>query len=148
MVQAMNVCPLCMDNVDFDTVFSHLLDTHPLFMAIVNSMYLPLDDYADASYEEMVNLCDEIGNVEVGVEDIDAVTSVIVTERSQKENPCPICLENMPSECDYVRKINTCNHRFCGKCIEKWLGSHKTCPVCKSAVDQIASTLSSNTINS
>jgi hypothetical protein len=24
-----------------------------------------------------------------------------------------------------------CKHRFCSMCIETWLSSHKTCPVCK-----------------
>ena len=107
---------------------------HIVFMAVFQAFFLfPPSNLIDDNpeYEELVDLCDRLGNVELGVSDIDMVTSSIVTD---KNDICPICLENMPQDgCIAIRKINTCGHRFCGCCIETWLSSHKTCPVCKTA---------------
>jgi hypothetical protein len=124
-------------------------DTHHiLFVAFLQSLYPPLEidqtstnwseilagdtaynyDY-EYDYEDLVNLCDHLGNVELGVGDIDSVTTSIVTD---KKDSCPICLETMPQTgCEYVREIKTCRHRFCSCCIETWLSAHKTCPICK-----------------
>lgn len=126
-------CPVCGVNVAVDLVHTHLLDAHPLFLAIMQTMFLPPPLEAipfEDTYEDLSELCDMIGNVEIGIENIDAVTEVIVCDA---KDTCPICLETCGHNgtCDYIRKINVCEHRFCGACIETWLGRHKTCPVCK-----------------
>lgn len=41
---------------------------------------------------------------------------------------CPICLVEFRST---IVKEMPCKHQFCAKCIEKWLGIHCTCPVCR-----------------
>jgi hypothetical protein len=49
---------------------------------------------------------------------------------------CPICLEPYAAE-DEVRTV-MCIHNFHKKCIDPWLRSNKTCPVCKGdAVQEI-----------
>ena len=139
---------------DIITAFAHHIENdtqHILFVAFLQSLYPPLEvDHASTNwseiqsdtvfnynydydyeyaYEDLVNLCDHLGNVELGVGDIDSVTSSIVTD---KKDSCPICLETMPQTgCEYVREINICKHRFCSCCIETWLSTHKTCPICK-----------------
>ncbi|KAG7592877.1 Zinc finger RING-type [Arabidopsis thaliana x Arabidopsis arenosa] len=45
------------------------------------------------------------------------------------EGECVICLEEWKS--DEMVKEMPCKHRFHGGCIEKWLGFHGSCPVCR-----------------
>ncbi|KAL3849580.1 hypothetical protein ACJIZ3_011462 [Penstemon smallii] len=45
---------------------------------------------------------------------------------------CPICLtEFQDKEC--VKLIPYCGHVFHPKCVDTWLSSHVTCPLCRSA---------------
>ncbi|KAF3333279.1 RING-H2 finger protein ATL39-like protein [Carex littledalei] len=51
---------------------------------------------------------------------------------------CAICL-NILEEGEMVRKLPECKHLFHVECIDKWLNSHATCPLCRSMIsDQIA----------
>lgn len=59
------------------------------------------------------------------IEDMKKV--VISDEDSDKE--CPICLEDWEVGSE-VREM-PCGHKYHGGCIEKWLGVHGTCPVCR-----------------
>ncbi|CAH8390895.1 unnamed protein product [Eruca vesicaria subsp. sativa] len=45
------------------------------------------------------------------------------------EGECVICLEEWKDE-ETVKEM-PCKHRFHGGCIEKWLGLHGSCPVCR-----------------
>ncbi|XP_042494274.1 RING-H2 finger protein ATL2-like [Macadamia integrifolia] len=45
---------------------------------------------------------------------------------------CAVCLNNL-EEGDMARLIPTCKHIFHLQCINMWLSSHSTCPVCRSA---------------
>lgn len=125
---------MCSMEVDESDIQQHLMVYHPLFTAILQALYLPEDTHPfvneDESYEELVELCESMGNVSIGVTDIDDVTSVIIKD-ARGEDACPICLQTMPDECEYIRRIHQCRHEFCGFCIEKWLKDHKQCPVCK-----------------
>uniref|UniRef100_A0A1J3JAD6 RING-type E3 ubiquitin transferase n=1 Tax=Noccaea caerulescens TaxID=107243 RepID=A0A1J3JAD6_NOCCA len=47
-----------------------------------------------------------------------------------REGECVICLEEWKSEETTVKEM-PCKHRFHGGCIEKWLGLHGSCPVCR-----------------
>ena len=43
---------------------------------------------------------------------------------------CSICRENFEGR-DIVRKINSCNHIFHINCLDTWLETHTSCPVCR-----------------
>ncbi|KAL6575789.1 hypothetical protein OROHE_000770 [Orobanche hederae] len=45
---------------------------------------------------------------------------------------CPICLSEF-QERETVKLIPYCGHVFHGKCIDTWLSSHVTCPLCRTA---------------
>ncbi|CAA7036245.1 unnamed protein product [Microthlaspi erraticum] len=47
-----------------------------------------------------------------------------------EEGECVICLEEWKPEETTVKEM-PCKHRFHGGCIEKWLGLHGSCPVCR-----------------
>ena len=121
-------CPVCYAMFQQSELSSHLIENHYLFLVLLRSFYmddmLQTDNDIEDSYEGLSELCDMMGYVAIGT-DIDIETTIIVTDKTET---CPICLEDNTSS---VRKINDCGHRFCAPCIEKWLSSHKTCPICK-----------------
>ncbi|KAF9626368.1 hypothetical protein IFM89_032784 [Coptis chinensis] len=43
---------------------------------------------------------------------------------------CAVCLSEF-QETDTLRLITVCNHAFHPECIDIWLGTHTTCPVCR-----------------
>ncbi|XP_078177320.1 E3 ubiquitin-protein ligase ATL41-like [Carex rostrata] len=50
---------------------------------------------------------------------------------------CAICLCIL-EEGEMVRKLPECKHLFHTECIDKWLNSHATCPLCRTMIkDQI-----------
>ncbi|AQL03766.1 RING-H2 finger protein ATL39 [Zea mays] len=46
---------------------------------------------------------------------------------------CAVCLEGM-KDGEAARRLPTCSHAFHASCIDMWLDSHATCPVCRSHV--------------
>ncbi|KAJ8773742.1 hypothetical protein K2173_006392 [Erythroxylum novogranatense] len=60
---------------------------------------------------------------------IEAIPSVEIGESEAKDGECVICLEEW--ELGGVAKEMPCKHRFHANCIEKWLGIHGSCPVCR-----------------
>jgi hypothetical protein len=41
-------------------------------------------------------------------------------------NQCPICWEPITDH-----KTTECNHTMCTKCLDKWLESNNSCPICR-----------------
>lgn len=59
-----------------------------------------------------------------------AIESMAEVEIGESEiGECVICLEEWGV--GEVVKEMPCKHRFHGNCVEKWLGIHGTCPVCR-----------------
>ncbi|KAG2707153.1 hypothetical protein I3760_05G135200 [Carya illinoinensis] len=50
-------------------------------------------------------------------------------EAGEDGGECAICLDEW--EVGGVAKEMPCKHRFHGNCIERWLGMHGSCPVCR-----------------
>ncbi|KAJ4788904.1 RING/U-box superfamily protein [Rhynchospora pubera] len=46
---------------------------------------------------------------------------------------CAVCIATV-KEGEMVRQLPMCKHVFHVKCIDKWLGSHSTCPMCRADV--------------
>ncbi|WVZ76975.1 hypothetical protein U9M48_024883 [Paspalum notatum var. saurae] len=44
--------------------------------------------------------------------------------------PCSVCLEDI-LEGEVVRQLPACKHLFHVECVDMWLHSHRTCPVCR-----------------
>ncbi|KAE8674256.1 pentatricopeptide repeat-containing protein [Hibiscus syriacus] len=58
------------------------------------------------------------------------------TYAGQVDEPkeCSVCLGSITEE-SIIRLLPNCNHVFHVQCIDTWLGSHTTCPVCRTAAE-------------
>ncbi|KAL0710034.1 hypothetical protein Bca4012_017012 [Brassica carinata] len=54
-------------------------------------------------------------------------------EDEEEEEECVICL-GLWEVGDFGRKLRYCGHGFHVECIDMWLSSHSTCPLCRSPV--------------
>ncbi|KAG5235036.1 hypothetical protein OIU76_026265 [Salix suchowensis] len=52
------------------------------------------------------------------------------TDHGEPVDECSICLGTIV-EGDSVRVLPNCKHTFHVECIDIWLGSHSTCPICR-----------------
>lgn len=82
------------------------------------------------NYENNIRLAERVGVVEVGVDNIDTVSSVIPKEEVNSDDICTICLDKIIDKGNEgVRKL-ICSHTYCDGCITQWLAKSKKCPVC------------------
>ncbi|EAS04868.4 zinc finger, C3HC4 type (RING finger) protein (macronuclear) [Tetrahymena thermophila SB210] len=86
------------------------------------------------TYEEIINLQDQIGYVSRGMkpEDINKIKEIRYDKLRMKDQSalCSIC------QCDFennekVKELNPCKHFYHPDCINQWLKNEKNCPVCK-----------------
>ncbi|KEH39225.1 anaphase-promoting complex subunit 11 RING-H2 finger protein [Medicago truncatula] len=47
---------------------------------------------------------------------------------------CAVCLSLLQDE-EMMRLLPNCKHSFHVGCIDKWLASHSTCPICRTKVE-------------
>ncbi|XP_068661846.1 RING-H2 finger protein ATL78-like [Aristolochia californica] len=74
-------------------------------------------------------------NANTGIKKKALKTFPLVTYSAELNLPglaseCIICLSEF-ARGEKVRVLPKCNHGFHAKCIDKWLGSHSTCPTCR-----------------
>ncbi|KAI3936155.1 hypothetical protein MKX01_021435 [Papaver californicum] len=60
---------------------------------------------------------------------VDAMPKVVITEEMMRDLECSICLDGF--EIGTEAREMPCKHKYHGNCIEKWLGIHGNCPVCR-----------------
>lgn len=87
------------------------------------------------SYEQLNDLCDQIGNVVTRVSSqriskIPTYTYVL----NDKIITCNICLECF-NDGDTIMKLD-CDHEFHNSCIIQWLKMSKKCPICRHLIDE------------
>lgn len=59
------------------------------------------------------------------------VLSIEKTNTSISNDTCSICLENFDEQDDLKATYTICGHRFHDTCINVWIRSKNTCPLCK-----------------
>lgn len=64
--------------------------------------------------------------------------AAVADENSDTEQYCAICLNDI-CRGDSYRKLSECGHSFHCKCIDAWLQSHSTCPLCRAQLPQMIS---------
>nr|CAD1829762.1 unnamed protein product [Ananas comosus var. bracteatus] len=51
---------------------------------------------------------------------------------SQEKLDCVVCLSEM-KDGENARRLSWCGHCFHAECVDEWLRSHSTCPLCRSS---------------
>ncbi|KAH7549864.1 hypothetical protein ACOSP7_025161 [Xanthoceras sorbifolium] len=54
--------------------------------------------------------------------------------RAYMQTECPICLGVFEDE-DKLKVLPECNHAYHSDCLDKWLSSHSSCPLCRASLD-------------
>jgi len=103
------------------------LDNIGDFLTNFNPNFNPIINEGD-DYESMTNLINQMGNVEVGLDDINKYT-VIKTNSIN----CPVCRQNS----EFVRETS-CKHQFCLSCLTEWTKHNKYCPLCMQELNIIS----------
>eukprot|EP00794_Sanderia_malayensis_P018127 gene18127-19937_t len=88
-------------------------------------------------YEALWNLAERLGPAKpkgLSKSEIDKIHAFRYTASCQEETN-PTCVVCMSEYClrEKIRKL-PCTHDFHSKCIDKWLRSNKTCPVCRDEI--------------
>ncbi|RNF05610.1 protein containing C-terminal RING-finger [Trypanosoma rangeli] len=93
-------------------------------------------DIDDMSYEQLLELQERIGYVSKGITK-EQMQQCMQDVPWPKEGSCVVCqIEWQDGTGDNERSVElqACHHVFHQRCIEQWLASNKTCPVCKKEV--------------
>jgi hypothetical protein len=99
--------------------------------------YVPADPIDDYEYNTMLG--ELMGIVEVGVSDVNNVSSVL-DEAPEDFTRCPVCqetAEELEEAGSNVYRKTLCGHAFCDACLSSWLEKHKKCPVCMQDLQDI-----------
>lgn len=132
-------CPLCRLLFPAEDYLIHLMRNHTLTFLILMNQYYNLEYNDDFNtYDYYLELCETIGNYEVGIDDLDKYMPKIETNEK-----CIICLESFEENPREFRKIHKCSHIFCDSCCNQWFKKSKKCPLCMQEVQ-----ISSNAIES
>lgn len=137
-------CALCMMSYPVTDFFNHLVDEHydvfisllatycpdiesSLFIQLMRRFVLQQFEEEFNDYEYLLELCNAMGYHTIGISNIENVaTYFTLTER------CPICLDETQKEGYQTKK---CRHEFCKECFRKWTNDHKSCPLCKTELE-------------
>lgn len=93
-------------------------------------------DVDDMSYEELLALEEQIGNVSTGLSEAEIFWRIkwyrhitFLSSSPKEEDICGICLDEYIEGQD-IGELDCC-HKFHHDCIKKWLMQKNTCPMCK-----------------
>jgi hypothetical protein len=89
-----------------------------------------INDIVYDDYDENIRLAERLGVVEVGIDDINKVSSLISHDQVSDEDLCAICFDKMRCKQDEQPRLLICGHTYCDSCITQWLSKSKKCPVC------------------
>lgn len=143
----MTWCHLCNRATIQESYFEHLQRYHPTTFFVLYAVNLtPAQmEYVDTfpfyyndvgddegEYESLLQLCNDIGDHKIGVQDIIEVVQVIDKDTISCDDTCPICLEVFIELEQDIYTLNVCHHNFCSDCITQWCQENKICPICKS----------------
>jgi hypothetical protein len=108
----------------FHHINTQLENLHPLSLGILDALSDSYDNYENNMY-----LAEHLGKVEVGIENIENV-STLINKKDAEDTMCTICLEQISQKEDDVPRKLICGHIYCNNCISQWLNKNKKCPVC------------------
>ncbi|XP_059644481.1 probable E3 ubiquitin-protein ligase RHG1A [Cornus florida] len=121
-----------LDNEDNMVVDESMIDIPPFgaFYDMYEDMRLEIDDM---SYEDLLELEEQIGDVDTGVSE-EAILAAMQRHKYQlitfgERELCCICQDEFVKEQE-LGKLE-CGHQFHFDCIKEWLFEKNCCPICK-----------------
>ncbi|KAK4755316.1 hypothetical protein SAY87_009073 [Trapa incisa] len=66
-------------------------------------------------------------------DDLASAAAAEVKLRKEAEGECPVCLSGFRAG-EEIKQLSACNHYFHAPCIDPWLSSHASCPVCRAPI--------------
>lgn len=122
--------PLSLNTPPFPELFSDAFMTRVPTPPRLHHLY-------QENYEVLLNLTDHLGPAKPrGLEkaEIERIPSFRFSSNTAKETniKCVVCISEYTNR-EKLRRL-PCSHDFHAKCIDKWLKSNKTCPVCRNEV--------------
>jgi hypothetical protein len=99
-------------------------------LELLNSGEFPFPPtlFNNSSYSELTNIGNEIGNVEIG---IDNIYNYLIPQTNIGFK-CPVCYEKKNET--FIAK---CQHEFCMACTNEWFKNNKKCPICMNELDKL-----------
>ncbi|XP_072368295.1 RING finger protein 44 isoform X3 [Scyliorhinus torazame] len=104
------------------------------------SVELEVEDVEVENYEALLNLAERLGEAKprgLTKADIEQLPSYRFNpENHQSEQTlCVVCFSDFESR--QLLRVLPCNHEFHAKCVDKWLKTNRTCPICRADASEV-----------
>uniref|UniRef100_A0A8C1GNW7 Ring finger protein 44 n=1 Tax=Cyprinus carpio TaxID=7962 RepID=A0A8C1GNW7_CYPCA len=129
----------CLSFVIFFLLYS-MLPVPPTAVGPAISLDLDVDDVEMENYEALLNLAERLGEAKprgLTKADIEQLPSYRFNlENHQSEQTlCVVCFCDFESR--QLLRVLPCNHEFHAKCVDKWLKTNRTCPICRADASEV-----------
>ncbi|XP_072549092.1 RING finger protein 44 isoform X3 [Salminus brasiliensis] len=120
--------------------FLSMLPVPPTAVGPAISLDLDVDDVEMENYEALLNLAERLGEAKprgLTKADIEQLPSYrFNSENHQSEQTlCVVCFSDFESR--QLLRVLPCNHEFHAKCVDKWLKTNRTCPICRADASEV-----------
>ncbi|KAM4678609.1 RING finger protein 44 isoform 2-T4 [Discoglossus pictus] len=114
--------------------FLSMLPVSPTSVGPAISLDLDVDDVEMENYEALLNLAERLGEAKprgLTKANIEQLPSYRFNPESHQSEQtlCVVCFSDFESR--QLLRVLPCNHEFHAKCVDKWLKSNRTCPICR-----------------
>ncbi|XP_038849319.1 RING finger protein 44-like isoform X2 [Salvelinus namaycush] len=120
--------------------FLSLLPAPPTAVGPAISLDLDVDDVEMENYEALLNLAERLGEAKprgITKADIEQLPSYRfnLDNHQSEQTLCVVCFSDF--ECRQLLRVLPCNHEFHANCVDKWLKTNRTCPICRANASEV-----------
>uniref|UniRef100_A0A8C6UQM6 Ring finger protein 44 n=1 Tax=Neogobius melanostomus TaxID=47308 RepID=A0A8C6UQM6_9GOBI len=120
--------------------FLSMLPVPPAAVGPAISLDLDVDDVEMENYEALLNLAERLGEAKprgLTKADIEQLPSYRFNSENHlsEQTLCVVCFSDF--ECRQLLRVLPCNHEFHAKCVDKWLKTNRTCPICRADASDV-----------
>lgn len=120
--------------------FLSMLPVPPTAVGPAISLDLDVDDVEMENYEALLNLAERLGEAKprgLTKADIEQLPSYrfSLENHLSEQTLCVVCFCDF--ECRQLLRVLPCNHEFHAKCVDKWLKTNRTCPICRADASDV-----------
>ncbi|XP_071255540.1 RING finger protein 44-like isoform X2 [Salvelinus alpinus] len=120
--------------------FLSMLPVPPTAVGPAISLDLNVDDVEMENYEALLNLAERLGEAKprgITKADIEQLPSYRfnLDNHQSEQTLCVVCFSDF--ECRQLLRVLPCNHEFHAKCVDKWLKTNRTCPICRATASEV-----------